>query len=360
MPEIVRALAGDSTTTRLFAFLFVTLSSVTRLCLPGPNVRHRCELAYKALQLQHRQHAAHRRYREAALPAHLIDVHRLSRYMTQQRRLRIGRRHAFFHLDLLRHHRQIQLFQHVLYTCNELGALLDQFIRPAALDGEHAPRHGEHLPVLLQRQTGGDHGAALHVSLNDEYAHAEAGHDPVAPREEFAARLRTRRVVAHQGAPLDYLPRQARVLRRVDDVQPAGHDRDGAAAGVQRRPVGDGVHAPRQAAHHADAVGGQAVGYLLGGLAAVGRRPARPHHRDAPFVARAEPAAGVEGWGEIVYLLQPRRVGGVLPREGRYAATRQPLHLLVRRDRRPLGGDARRQPAVPNPGPPLRDPPPPH
>src|SRR3990172_7221708 len=107
MPEIVRALAGDSTTTRLFAFLVVTLSSVTRLRLPGPTVRPRRELAYKALELQHRQHAAHRRYREAALPAHLIDVHRLSRYMTQQSSLRIRRRHAFFHLYLLRHHRQV-------------------------------------------------------------------------------------------------------------------------------------------------------------------------------------------------------------------------------------------------------------
>src|SRR3989337_2049022 len=133
IPEIVRALAGDSTTTSPFAFLFVTLSSVTGLRLPGPNVRHRPQLADQALQLQHRQHAAYCRDREAALPAHLIDVHRLSRYMTQQGGLRIRRWHAFFHLDLLRHHRQVQLFQHVPYTCNELGALLDQFIRPVAL-----------------------------------------------------------------------------------------------------------------------------------------------------------------------------------------------------------------------------------
>src|SRR3972149_5256266 len=91
-----------------------------------------------------------------------------------------------------------------------------------------------------------------------------------------------------------------------------------------------------------------------GALAAVGRRPARPHHGDAPLVGGGEPAADVEDWRQVVYLLQPRRVGGVLPREGRYAATRQPLHLLVRRDRRPLGGAARRQLAVPPRGPPPR------
>ena len=116
--------------------------------------------------------------------------------MTQQRSLRISGRYGFFHLYLLGHHRQVQLLQHVLHSLDELGALLDQGVGTAALDGEDAARYGEHLSVLLQGQAGCDHRPAVDVALHHQHAQAEAGHDAIAAGEEVAARERWERLFA--------------------------------------------------------------------------------------------------------------------------------------------------------------------
>ena len=179
-----------------------------------------------------------------------------------------------------------------------------------------AAGHGEDLAVLLQRQVRRDHGAALEVAFDHQHAQADAAHDAIAPREELAARLRAERVVGDEGAVLGYLLRQLHVLRRVDHVQPAGHDGDGPPAGAQGRAMRHGVDAARQAADDGHVVADEVGRELLDDLAAVGRGPPRADDGDGPLVGAIELAADVEDGREVVDLLQLRRVGRVVPGQG--------------------------------------------
>ena len=188
----------------------------------------------------------------------------------------------------MRHHRQVQLLQNVVHAQHQLAfAALDDGVGAAALRGEDASRHREHLAVLVHGDPRRDHRPALEVAFDDEDTQAEPREYTIAARKIVSPRLRAQRLFAHQHPVLGDFPRQLAVLRRVDDVQPAGHHADRPAARLQGRPVGDGINSPGQPADDGDAIGGQLVGHLLGHLAPIGRRPARADDGDRPFISRS-------------------------------------------------------------------------
>ena len=64
------------------------------------------------------------------------------------------------------------------------------------------------------------------------------------------------------------------MLRRIDDVETAGEDRNSSPARLDSRVVDDRVDAAGKAANHADLVGGELIRNLLRDLTAVWRWPA--------------------------------------------------------------------------------------
>ena len=110
------------------------------------------------------------------------------------------------------------------------------------------------------------------------------------------------------------LGRQLPVLGRIDDIGAASQHGDGRSAAPQRAPVGGGVHASRQTAHHAETRAGQALRQLEPDLEAVRCREPRPDdgHLEAAW---SGVAAGPEDGRRVRNLPQVARVGGAVARD---------------------------------------------
>src|SRR5207237_1450126 len=194
--------------------------------------------------------------------------------MTQQARFRIRSRHQVLHLNLVGNHGEVQFLQDVFYSLDELGALLNEVIGAPALGREDAAGDGEDFAVLVGGPTRGDDRATLEVAFDHKNAGGHAGQNAVAARKIVSAWLRAERVLADESAVLDDVLCEFGMLRRIDDVETAGEDRNSSPARLDSRVVDDRVDAAGKAANHADLVGGARIRSLIRDLTAVLRWPA--------------------------------------------------------------------------------------
>ena len=201
-------------------------------------------------------------------------------------------------LDLL----DLQLFEHISRAGDQLAVpLLNDLVRPLALRRGDRARHREDLAALVERRIYRMPGARLESRLGDQRAQRHAGQDAVAAREVVRLGPRAQRVLAEHraAARIDDSRGQIAVLARVELVQPARHHRQGSPAPLQRRLVGQAVHAVGQAADDRQPGVGQLGAEFLRDLLAVGAGAARADHGDRPLIAIGQLAVDKEQRGRV-------------------------------------------------------------
>ena len=134
---------------------------------------------------------------------------------------------------------------------------------------------------------------------------------------------------ADQGALLRDLFIELLVLRRIDHVQAAAQDRQGAAAVFQGPLVGRGVDAPGQAAHHRDPPHRQGPGQAAAGLEAVVRGGPGAHQGQGQVVLGQQGPFEEEQGRRIRDLLEAGRKAGISLQENFHPGGGQPGQLRL-------------------------------
>ena len=111
---------------------------------------------------------------------------------------------------------------------------LDQLVRARTSGRENAAGHGEHITIVIGCQLRRQQRPAFRGRLGYQDAERKTGNDAVATREAVLLRPGTEREFAHQSAVVDDLLREPLMRRRVNDIDSACHNGDGAAARPQR------------------------------------------------------------------------------------------------------------------------------
>ncbi len=211
------------------------------------------------------------------------------------------------------HHFQIQFLQHIFGLQHHFRALLDQPVGAAAGAVEDVARHGEHLAPLFDGKVSRDQRARLFARFDDDDAQRQPADDAVAGREVVALRRRAKRVIADHRAAVDDLPDQSRVLVRIDFVQPGAKHGYRPPPGLQRRHVGGGVHAARQAAYHRHPGRGQRPRQLAGHFFAIRTGAAGSHNGDGPIVPVHQRPAHVDERRRVRHFAQAAGIILVVP-----------------------------------------------
>ena len=152
----------------------------------------------------------------------------------------------------------------------------------------------------------------LKPGLHHHHPQGQAADDAVADGEILGLGRRAQGEFADQGPLLRDLLVEFLVLRRIDHVQAAAQDRQGAAAVLQGPLVGGGVDAPGQAAHHRHAPHRQRPGQAAAGLEAVVGGGPGAHHGHGQVVLGQDSPFEEEQGGRIRDLLEAGREAGII------------------------------------------------
>ena len=196
----------------------------------------------------------------------------------------------------------------------------------------HRPRHGEHLPVLLQGVTRGDERAAVVGGLDHDGAAREPADDAVAAREVELERRRPAGELTHQRALARDGSGQLAMPLGIDAVDARAEDRDRPAASREGGMVGRGVDAGGEPAHHRDAGLRELARQLRGHVPPVFARPARADDRDRRLVGPPQAAAHRQherGLGDVaqrgrIRVVAPGHQRGARPGELQRLGARAP------------------------------------
>jgi len=138
-----------------------------------------------------------------------------------------------------------QRLDDVLRGRDQRGALLQEIVGPRGAWIERVPRDGKDFATLLSGQPCGDQRSRPLGRLDDDNAQGNSRDQPITPRKVLCTRREARRTLTDEEPALTDRLLEARILRRVDDVDAAGDDGDRAmleACGVR-----GGVDAAREA-----------------------------------------------------------------------------------------------------------------
>ncbi len=226
------------------------------------------------------------------------------------------------------------------HVSGDAPSLSRAFVRPPRA-GRDLPRHGEHLPPLVERKVGRDQRTAPLARLDDDRRRAEAGDDAVARREAPRRRRDARRVLRDDQACVGDAARELRVRGRVVAIDAAAEHGDGRALGLERTAVGLGVDAAREAADDDEPGSARAPARDSARRRAVARAGARTDDRDGR--PREQLELGIAAYEQagrwIVNRAQERREARRRPRDEPISSPREPARTPARRSAR-----MRRQP----------------
>src|SRR5208283_4740820 len=177
-----------------------------------------------------------------------------------------------------------------------------------------------------------DQRAALLGCLDDYDSEAQSRQDAVASREILRQRLHSNRELAYQRtAGCDNRLGQLAMLGGINDVDAASQHRDGLAVRVEGTLMRLAVDSAREAAHDAEALGGELEAEPI-------RHPppdiagrASADDRDAVSVCELRRTAHEQEWRRVGDLAQIGRIVGVGPLDQPRADIRQLAQLFLER-----------------------------
>ena len=205
----------------------------------------------------------------------------------------------------------------------------EQRVRAARPPRRHRPRQGAHVAPEVGGDLGGDERARAFGGLDHDGHVPERGDRAVARREAPPERREPGRHLGHDAALVEDAPVQPALARRIRHVGAAGEHGDRCGPAVERAGVGGAVDPERHSADDPDAGGADPARERPRDLVALGRRAARAddrHQRRIGPVRAAreadEPADRIGRRGDeendrrVAEIVQPHRVGGVVPADG--------------------------------------------
>ena len=236
--------------------------------------------------------------------------------------------------QIARPHR-LERGRHVLDAGADRRALLEEIVRSFRARIERRAGHGEHLPVLLEREPRGDERPRSARRLDHDRGERQAGDDAIATREVAPARLLSDRHFRYDGAELDDALDQRDGLARVRFCVSSRQNPDGSgfeACGVRAL-----VDAARQPRHHDIARPAEAAREPVGECEAGGGGVARSDDRRRRLLQGLDSAAAGDERRGGVDFAEKRRIVGLADCEEPYAEPARDrelaLDLLARRQR---------------------------
>jgi hypothetical protein len=131
----------------------------------------------------------------------------------------------------------------------QVSSVSNQRIRALSLDRLNGSRDSEDLESQVERVIDGDNGPALTRGLDHDDPGAQPRDDPVPARKVMRARPISRRKFADEQPPVEDLTEQISVTGRVDAIEPAAKNGDGAARPRKRTPMRGPVDPQGESAH---------------------------------------------------------------------------------------------------------------
>jgi hypothetical protein len=140
----------------------------------------------------------------------------------------------------------VQHARDVLSFLDHKGPLAQEVVRAPRPWIHGRTRHGEDVAALLTRQTSGDQRPRAQFRLNHHDAERQTGDEPIASQEVGRSGCEPHRPFGHQATLETNGLSKRLVFRRMDIVDSAGQDRDGAGGqgAFMRRRV-DSAASPR-------------------------------------------------------------------------------------------------------------------
>src|SRR5207244_3789517 len=180
-------------------------------------------------------------------------------------------------------------------------------------------RHAEDFSSELHGQPGGDQRPAVLRAFHDHYPEGQTGHDPVAHWKILRRRMRAQWKFADDRPALQHFFVQFLVFLRVANVDARAEDSNGAAIGIHRSLMPDGVNSTRHAADDDQPARGQFASETLSHLRAVESRPPCADDAEAREIQNLRVAANVKQYRRVVDLQKRLRIFRLRPVQERAA-----------------------------------------